>query len=34
MNVWILESKDIMKYEQKERECETTHSRSLFMLSF
>lgn len=34
MDVWILKSKDIMKYEQKERECVVSHSRSLFMLSF
>lgn len=34
MDVWILESKDIMKYEQKERECVVSYSRSLFMLSF
>ena len=34
MGVWILESRDIVKYEQKERECVVSHFRSLFMLSF
>ncbi len=34
MDTWILESKYIVKNEQKERECVASHSRSLFMLSF